>query len=46
MFADDAILHGPAAIDVLPWGLVYNGRGGAAKFFKLLESRLNLTSLS
>jgi ketosteroid isomerase-like protein len=46
MFTDDAVLHGPAPAGVLPWGGIYNGRGGAAEFFRLLASHLNLNSLS
>jgi ketosteroid isomerase-like protein len=41
MFADDAILHGPAPAGVLPWGGVHKGRRGAAEFFAAVgESRV------
>ena len=40
MFADDAVMHGPAASGVLPWGGTYNGRAGVAQFFKALGESL------
>jgi ketosteroid isomerase-like protein len=40
MFADDAIAHGPAPADVLPWGGVHNGREGVAKLLKVLGESL------
>jgi ketosteroid isomerase-like protein len=40
MFADDAVMHGPAPAGVLPWGGVHNGRGGVAEFFKALGESL------
>ena len=40
MFTDDAVLHGPAPAGVLPWGGIYNGRGGAAEFFTALGESL------
>lgn len=32
MFTDDAVIHGPAPVGVLPWGGIHNGRKGAAEF--------------
>jgi ketosteroid isomerase-like protein len=40
MFADDAIAHGPAPADVLPWGGVHNGREGVAELLKVLGESL------
>ena len=40
MFADDAVMHGPAPSGVLPWGGTYNGRSGVAQFFKALGESL------
>jgi ketosteroid isomerase-like protein len=40
MFADDAILHGPAPAGVLPWGGVHKGRRGAAEFFAAVGESL------
>jgi ketosteroid isomerase-like protein len=40
MFADDAVMHGPAPSGVLPWGGTYNGRSGVAQFFKTLGESL------
>jgi uncharacterized protein len=40
MFADDAIMHGPAPSGVLPWGGTYNGRSGVTQFFKTLGESL------
>src|SRR5688572_19960265 len=40
MFTHDAVLHGPAPAGVLPWGGVYNGRGGVGDFFKALGESL------
>src|SRR5688572_32132224 len=40
MFADDAVMHGPAPSGVLPWGGTYNGRPGVAQFFKALGESL------
>lgn len=40
MFADDAVMHGPAPSGVVPWGGTYNGRSGVAQFFKALGESL------
>jgi ketosteroid isomerase-like protein len=40
MFADNAVMHGPAPSGVLPWGGTYNGRSGVAQFFKTLGESL------
>jgi ketosteroid isomerase-like protein len=40
MFADNAIMHGPASSGVVPWGGTYNGRSGVAQFFKTLGESL------
>jgi ketosteroid isomerase-like protein len=40
MFADDAVMHGPAPSGVLPWGGTHNGRSGVAQFFKALGESL------
>jgi ketosteroid isomerase-like protein len=40
MFADDAVMHGPAPSGVLPWGGTYNGHSGVAQFFKALGESL------
>jgi ketosteroid isomerase-like protein len=40
MFADNAIMHGPAPSGVVPWGGTYNGRSGVAQFFKTLGESL------
>jgi uncharacterized protein len=40
MFADDAVMHGPAPSGVLPWGGKYNGHSGVAQFFKALGESL------
>jgi ketosteroid isomerase-like protein len=40
MFADDAVMHGPAPAGVLPWGGIHNGRMGVAEFFKALGESL------
>jgi ketosteroid isomerase-like protein len=40
MFADDAVMHGPAPSGVVPWGGTYNGRSGVAQFFKTLGESL------
>ena len=40
MFADNAIMHGPAPSGVVPWGGTYNGRSGVAQFFKTLGKSL------
>ena len=40
MFADDAVMYGPAPSGVLPWGGTYNGRSGVAQFFKTLGESL------
>jgi ketosteroid isomerase-like protein len=40
MFADDAVMHGPAPSGVLPWGGTHNGPSGVAEFFKALGESL------
>jgi ketosteroid isomerase-like protein len=40
MFADNAVMHGPAPSGVVPWGGTYNGRSGVAQFFKTLGESL------
>jgi uncharacterized protein len=40
MFADDAVMHGPAPSGVLPWGGTYAGSSGVAQFFKALGESL------
>jgi ketosteroid isomerase-like protein len=40
MFADDAVMHGPASAGVLPWGGVHKGREGIAQFLKALGESL------
>jgi ketosteroid isomerase-like protein len=40
MFEDNAVMHGPAPLGVLPWGGTYNGRSGVAQFFKALGESL------
>jgi ketosteroid isomerase-like protein len=40
MFADDAVMHGPAPSGVLPWGGKYSGLSGVAQFFKALGESL------
>ena len=40
MFAEDAVMHGPAPSGVLPWGGTYSSRSEAAQFFKALGETL------
>ena len=40
MFADDAVMHGPTASGVLPWGGTYKGHSGVAQFFRALGESL------
>jgi ketosteroid isomerase-like protein len=40
MFADDAVMHGPAPSGLLSWGGTYNDPSGVAEFFKALGESL------
>lgn len=40
MATDDVVMHGPAPVDVLPWGGAHHGRAGVAQFFKTLGESL------
>jgi hypothetical protein len=40
MFADNAVMYGPAPAGVLPWGGEHRGKEGVAQFFKSLGQSL------